>query len=271
MRVAVAQVVSSTDPGANLDLVRDHARRAADAGARLVVFPEAMMASFATSSGKVAEPLDGPWASGVRRIASEMGIVVVAGLFERAGDARPYNTLLVTGPGAAEVTYRKMHLFDAWGFAESDHIAAGDRPAMVDLHGFRLGLATCYDVRFPALFQHYGRLGAHGVLLPASWANGPGKARQWRTLCVARAMDSTCYVVAAAQADPATTGLEVRPGAPTGVGHSVVVDPFGEVLAEAGDAPDLLVVDLAVSRVEEARRRVPVLANARFSCEAPLA
>lgn len=265
MRVAVAQVVSSTDPGANLDLVREHAHRAADAGARLVVFPEATMASFATASGKVAEPLDGPWADGVRAAAWDAGIVIAVGLFEaQRDDRRPFNTLLVTGPEVAETTYRKLHLFDAWGFTESDHIAPGERPASVDVDGMTLGLATCYDVRFPALFQHYGRLGAHAVLLPASWANGAGKVAQWRTLCVARAMDSTCYLVAAAQADPATVGDPVKPGAPTGVGHSVVVDPFGTTLVEAGDGPDLLVVDLDPEIVGEARRRVPVLANARF-------
>lgn len=269
MRVAVAQVASSTDPTANLGLVRDFASRAADAGVRLVVFPEATMASFATASARVAEPVDGPWADAVRAIAAETGVVVAVGLFEAGKGPRPYNTLLVTGPGVVETTYRKLHLFDAWGFAESDHIAAGDRPATVDIDGVRFGLATCYDVRFPALFQHYGRLGVHAVLLPASWANGPGKAEQWTTLCRARAMDSTCYVVAAAQADPATAGFPVKPGAPTGVGHSVVVDPFGFPLAGAAAEPTLLSVDLDPDAVADARRRVPVLANARFICSLP--
>lgn len=267
MRVAVAQLASTTDPRENLDLVRADALRAADAGARLVVFPEATMASFATASQGVAEPLDGPWAGGVRQVAAEAGLAVAVGMFERVpGERRPFNTMLVTGPGVAETAYRKLHLFDAWGFAESDHIAPGDAPATVAVGGLTFGLATCYDVRFPALFQHYGRLGAHAVLLPASWANGPGKVEQWRTLAIARAMDSTCFVVAAAQADPATAGFEVKPGAPTGIGHSVVIDPLGGVLAEADAAAEILVVDLDPVAVADARVRVPVLADARFSC-----
>lgn len=270
MRVAVAQLASTTDPAANLALVRADARRAADAGARLVVFPEATMASFATASRRVAEPLDGPWADAIRTIAARENLVVAVGLFERApDDERPFNTLLVTGPGVVETAYRKLHLFDAWGFTESEHIRAGDDPATVQIDDFLVGLATCYDVRFPALFQHYGHLGAHAVLVPTSWANGPGKAAQWRALAVARAMDSTCYVVAAAQADPSTAGLPVKPGSPTGVGHSVVVNPLGGVEAEAAAAPDLLVVDLHADAVRDARTRVPVLANARFTCQLP--
>lgn len=270
MRVAVAQIASSTDPAVNLGLVRESAHRAADAGARLVVFPEATMASFATASATVAQPLDGQWADGVRTIALDAGIAVVVGLFEsRPGERRPFNTLLATGPGVREAAYRKIHLFDAWGFRESDHIAPGDEPVTIALDGLVFGLATCYDVRFPALFQHYGGLGAHAVLVPASWANGEGKADQWQTLCRARAMDSTCYAVAAAQADPATAGHPVKLGAPTGVGHSVVVDPLGRVLAEAGPAPALLVVDLDIGAVSDARGRVPVLRNARFGLVPP--
>ena len=269
MRVAIAQVASSIDPEPNLALVSDYASRAADSGARIVVFPEATMASFATASGPLAQPLDGAWPQAVRAIAREAGIVVVVGLFEAQPGGLPWNTLLVTGPGVEETTYRKLHLFDAWGFAESDHIAPGAEPATVTVDGVVFGLAICYDVRFPALFQHYGRLGADVVLVPASWANGADKVDQWRTLCRARAMDSTCYVIGAGQADPATAGYGVRPGAPTGVGHSVVVDPLGAVVAEAGGAPELVVVDLDTDAVADARRRVPVLANARFVCALP--
>lgn len=267
MRVAVAQIVSSTDKAANLALVERHTRQAAEAGAALVVFPEATMASFATSSRRAAEPLDGPWATRVREIAAGAGIGIIAGMFETSGHEQPYNTLLATGPGVVEAAYRKLHMYDAWGFTESDHILPGASPVTVDFAGVRLGLATCYDVRFPALFQHYGRDGADVVVLPASWAGGPGKADQFVTLCRARAMDSTCFVVAAAQADPSTVGAEVKPGSPTGVGHSVVVDPYGKTLAEAGEGPELLVVDLDVALVEKARKQVPVLINARFSSE----
>lgn len=272
MRLAVAQILSTTDPIANLAIVEEHAARARASGAEFVVFPEATMASFARRSRDVAEPPDGPWATEIATLASDIGITIAAGLFTRsdagAPTARVRNTLLVTGAGVHAV-YDKMHLFDALGFAESEHIEAGDTPVRVHVAGMTLGLALCYDVRFPELFKYHAQHGAQAVLVPASWQGGPGKVEQWRALCVARALDSTCYVIAAGQADPASAGLTVRPGSPTGVGHSVVVDPFGRVLAEAGAGPELLVVDLDPAVVDAARSRLPVLANARFTITAP--
>lgn len=269
MRIAVAQVASGTDPRENLELVREWVGRARHHRPDIVVFPEATMASFATRSASVAEPLDGEWAEEVRRIAAEAGVVVIVGMFTTAeGESRPRNTLLVTGP-ETEAAYHKMHMYDAWGFEESRHIAPGHEPLTIVVAGMRLGLATCYEVRFPEMFKYYASRGAQVVVLPASWANGPGKAEQWSALCRARALDSTCYVVACAQADPASVGFEVKPGAPTGVGRSVVVGPLGDVLAEAGDGPELLVVDLEGEAVGEARKKLPVLATSRFEVLPP--
>lgn len=272
MRVAVAQVAASTEPADNLELVRQWVRRAADAAAGLVVFPEATMASFARRSTEVAEPLDGEFAGGVRTVAAEAGITVVVGLFTpgaAAGDRpRARNTTLVVGPHG-EATYDKIHLFDAWGFEESRHVEAGSTPVVTDAGGVRLGLATCYDVRFPELFKHLARQGAQVIVVPASWANGPGKAAQWQALCVARALDSTCFVVGAGQADPASVGVQVESAAPTGVGHSLVVGPLGDVLARAGEAPELLFADLDISGLDAARDRLPVLANSRFGLVPP--
>ncbi|MEA4945715.1 MAG: carbon-nitrogen hydrolase family protein [Propionicimonas sp.] len=256
MRIALAQLSSSTDPAANLGLVRRYVAEASDAGAELVVFPEATMHSFDRSPVEAAEPLDGPWASSVRSVAAEHGTTIVAGMFTTTASRRVRNTLLVTG--AVEASYDKLHLFDALGYAESDTIQAGDGPAVVELGGVRIGLATCYDIRFPALFTRLAELGAQVVVVPASWASGPNKVHQWRTLACARAMDSTCFVVACDQAEPAVVSRK-----PTGVGHSLVADPYGSVLRELGSAPELAVVDVDLSLVVEARERMPVLRNAR--------
>lgn len=270
MRIALAQIVASTEPDANLDVVREHVARAKEAGVELVVFPEATMASFATRSATVAQPVDGDWARGVRDAAREHGIGVVVGMFTPGADGKARNTLLVVdAAGELVATYDKIHLFDAWGFEESRHMEAGDTPVVVGVGGVQVGLATCYDVRFPELFKHLANAGAEVVLVPTSWANGPGKAEQFRALCVARALDSTCFILAAGQADPATVGVEVKPGSPTGVGHSVVVSPLGDVLAEAGAAPDLLVVDVEPSELADARERLPVLATSRFGIAPP--
>lgn len=261
MRIAVAQICSSTDPEANLALMRSVLPDAA--GADLVVFPEATMASFARRSAEVAEPLDGHFATAVDALAHEFGVPIAVGMFTPGAGARCRNTLLVTGPGVA-ASYDKLHLFDAFGFAESDHIEPGDAPVTLDLGGVRVGLAICYDIRFPELFKHYARAGASVVIVPASWQSGPGKVDQWRTLARARALDSTCFVVACGQAAPEASGLPVARG-PLGVGHSVVAGPDGAILAEAGPGPEVLVVDVDPVRAEEVRDALPVLVNSRFA------
>lgn len=263
-RAALAQVATGADPDDNLRLVAEQTARAAEAGARLVVFPEATMRAFGLPLAPVAQPLDGAWADGVREVAARHGVVVVVGLFTPSPDGRVVNTLLATGPGV-EAAYDKIHLYDAFGFAESATVAPGHDPVVVDVDGVRLGLATCYDVRFPDLFTTLADRGAQVVVLPASWGAGPGKVDQWRVLTRARALDSTCFVVAAGQAEPGAAGVDLsaRAAAPTGVGHSLAVAPDGTVLAELGDAPDLLVVDLDLDAVEQVRAVLPVLANRR--------
>lgn len=259
MRIALAQLSSSTDPSHNLELVRDYVRRSAAGGAEVVVFPEATMCSFARPRIEVAEPLDGPWATQVRSIAAEAGVVIVVGLFTTTRSDKVRNTLLVTGRGI-RLHYDKIHLFDALGYAESRQVEAGSRPVIVPIGTDRLGLATCYDIRFPSLFTHLARGGASAILVPSSWAPGPGKLAQWRTLATARAMDSTSFVVAVDQAEPAAADGARRP---TGVGHSLVVDPYGTVLLELGAGPDLAITDLDLSQVAVARERLPVLRHAR--------
>ena len=262
IRLSLAQVTSSVDPEDNLATIEMQARRAAEAGSTLVVFPEAMMRRFGAPLSEVAEPLDGRWAGAIRKIAADLGITVVAGMFTPAEDARVRNTLLITGPGV-DTHYDKIHLFDAFGFAESDTVAPGEHPLTVLVGGLTVGFATCYDLRFPALFQKLGALGAELIVVPASWGSGPGKVEQWSLLTRARALDAGAYVAACGQADPAASGETVSGSAPLGVGHSVVSSPLGEVLGELGPAPGLLTVDVSASTVYEVRAQLPVLANRR--------
>lgn len=261
MRIALAQIVSTPQPEQNLELVAEQIGKAAAAGAGLVVFPEATMCCFGVRLGPVAEPLDGPWASRVRELAAAAGLTVVAGMFTPAPDGRVRNTLLVTG--GAEASYHKIHLFDAFGFAESDTVAPGAEPVTVDLNGVTVGLTTCYDLRFPGLFQELAGRGASLIVAPASWGAGPGKRAQWDLLVRARALDSTAFVAACDQADPTTVGREAG-RAPTGIGASAVVGPLGAVIDQLDQRPGLLVADLDLAEVESARKTVPVLANRRF-------
>ncbi|MGO4582861.1 carbon-nitrogen hydrolase family protein [Arthrobacter sp. 2RAF6] len=262
MRLAVAQIITGADLAANLELIREYATRAKAAGAEVVVFPEATMRAFGNSLADVAEPLDGPWATAVRSLAHELDIAVVAGMFTPGEAGRVRNTLLVTGRGLG-TSYDKIHLFDAFGFAESDSVDAGTSPVTFELNGTVFGLATCYDVRFPALFTANARAGAQVNIVCASWGAGEGKAEQWELLVRARAVDSTTFVVACGQGNPASVGLPATGTAPTGIGHSAVISPLGEVVAALGEIPELAIIDIDPSIVEEVRGKLPVLANAR--------
>jgi len=262
MRIALAQILSSTDPTENLSLVRRYAGEAAAAGAKLVVFPEATMCRFGVPLAPIAEPVDGPWADGIRRIATEAGITVIAGMFAPAGDGRVTNTLIATGPGTPnqpDAHYDKIHLYDAFGFTESRTVAPGREPVVITVDDVRVGLSTCYDIRFPALYTELAGRGAQLIVVCASWGSGPGKLEQWTLLARARALDSMSYVAAAGQADPgdALTGS----GAPTGVGGSLVASPLGEIVASADAQPQLVVADIDVDNVAKARESIAVLHN----------
>lgn len=262
MRIAVAQIISGADTAANLELMWDYAAQASNADAQLVVFPEATMRAFGHSLRDIAEPLDGPWASEVRRMARELEITIVAGMFTPGKDGRVRNTLLVTGPGV-DASYDKIHLFDAFGFTESKTVDAGEGPVTFELHGTVFGLATCYDVRFPGLFTANANAGAQVNIVCASWGAGEGKAEQWDLLVRARALDSTAFVIACGQGDPETVGAGPAGTAPTGIGHSAVVTPLGKPLVTLGGKPELAVVDIDPATVADVRANLPVLANAR--------
>lgn len=257
MRVALAQIRSSADPAANLGLIEEHTRQAAEAGASLVLFPEATMCRFGVPLGPVAEPFDGPWADGVRRIAERAGIVVVAGMFVPSDDGRVTNTLIATGRGV-DARYDKIHLYDAFGFTESDTVAPGREPVTIVVDGVTVGLTLCYDIRFPELYVELAERGAELITAHASWGTGPGKLEQWTLLARARAIDTSSVVAAVGQAYP---GDELAALGPTGVGGSLVASALGEVLADAGADPELVVCDVDLEAARAARRTVAVMHN----------
>lgn len=272
MRIALSQITSAADPEENLRLIAAQAAEAASAGARLVLFPEAAMRAFGNRLDTHAEDLSGPFAEGLRRIAREHGVTLAAGMF-RPGQSRlsstgeqvnsVRNTLFLTDGQDTEAAYTKIHLYDAFGFLESDTVDAGAEPVVVTVEGVRIGLALCYDIRFPQLFVRYGEAGCQLTLLGASWGAGEGKIAQWELLARARALDSTQFIAACGQADPASARVTSAAGAPTGVGHSLVAGPDGRVLASLGAEPGLLVVDVDLPAVDAVRRTIPVLANSR--------
>ncbi|GLZ39395.1 carbon-nitrogen hydrolase family protein [Actinokineospora sp. NBRC 105648] len=259
MRVALCQINSTPDPAANLSLIRTGVAEAAARGATVVVFPEATMANFAVPLAPLAEPLDGPWATAVAEIARSADVVVSAGMFTPAPDGRVANTTLITGRDH-HLGYDKIHLFDAFGFAESRTVAPGSAVVTFTVDDVTFGVATCYDIRFPELFRALADKGATAVLLGASWGAGPGKREQWELLVRARALDSTSWLLTAAQADPGPiTGT-----APLGIGYSTAANPRGEITAQLTAEPGLVVVEIDAESVETTRAAIPVLANRRL-------
>ena len=189
-------------------------------------------------------------ASPVERVAAERGTTVVAGLFERS-DSTPYNTVVVRG--AARADYRKIHLYDSFGYRESDVLAPGPwEPLTVEIGGTTVGVMTCYDLRFPELARALVDRGAEVLVVPAAWVAGPRKVDHWTTLLRARAIENTVYVVGVGQPGPRYTG------------HSMVVGPLGDVLVEAGAEAVTLRAALDLADVAQARRTNPSLANRRL-------
>lgn len=260
MRIAAVQIQTGPDTLENLAKVERWATRAAEHGADLVVFPEATMKAFGTGRlDQAAEELTGAFASKVQELAENLGVVIVLGMFCPAdtyqGKHRIYNTALVTGAGM-HCGYNKIHTYDAFGFRESDTVKPGEELVTFSYKGVTVGVAVCFDVRFPHQFQQLARRGAHVIVLPASWSSGPGKVEQWRLLTAARALDSTAYVVACDQ-----TKLQAgKPdGAPTGVGHSAIIGPTGVRIAEAGIEEEIIVADIDVELVAKVRKEIPIV------------
>lgn len=225
-------------------------------GSDLAVLPEGVMHDFRPSVDlrDIAEPLDGPFVTRLQSLAVEHGTALIAGMWEPADEDRVHNTTVILDRnGKLIATYRKIHLFDSFGFSESDRVTAGPlSPVVADLDGFKLGLMTCYDLRFPELGRALVEQGADVLVVPAGWVAGDLKVDHWRTLLRARAIENTSYVVASCLSQPWY------------VGHSTVIDPMGVSLVELDDTPGEVSVDLDPTRVAEVRDLLPSLRHRRM-------
>jgi predicted amidohydrolase len=257
--IASGQFSAGRDPRRNLLHIGQLMEAAALGNADLLVLPESSLyASTEPPSvlADVAEPLDGPFVSGIGALAKGLHLPVVVGTTEANPEGLPYNTLVaIDSEGAVQSIYRKVHLYDAFGYSESAGISQGTigQPELLSYGQLRLGMLTCYDLRFPESARYLVDAGANVLLLPAMWIVGPGKEDHWSTLVRARAIENTSYVVTANQSGPLATA------------YSIVVDPFGVVIANAGEAPGVVFAELEPERIAAVRTRVPSLLNRRFS------
>ena len=252
LRVALAQLAASRNPADNRDRLAALEVPPAD----LVVLPEVFQRDLGSPGddlGPDAEDVDGPFVQALTTRAAAHGGTWIAGMIERTDDGRPFNTLVVADGSGLRASYRKIHLYDSFGYLESERLVAGvRRPVLVDVAGVRVGLMTCYDLRFPELARELSRAGADLLVVPAAWVAGTRKVAHWRALATARAIENLAYVAAVGQP------------APRYCGHSLMVDPRGEVVTEAGDTDgEVLLGDVRLELVREAREENPSLANRR--------
>ncbi|MEV6851822.1 carbon-nitrogen hydrolase family protein [Actinoplanes sp. NPDC051411] len=265
MRVAVCQLNSREDRAENLRVARDLLERAAAAGADLAVLPEYVDYLGPGKTAPDPETIDGEFARFFARAARELGIWVHAGSFHEAGpDAEhTYNTTLIFDPGGSlTASYRKIHLYDVEiagrvSYQESRTVAPGSETVVAEIGGVRTGLSICYDLRFPELYRRLAVEGdARVLVVPAAFMMHTGRDH-WEVLLRARAIENQCYVVAAGQIG------DHEPGR-TCFGRSMVIDPWGTVLAQAPDAIGIVTADLDFSRLEKIRSELPSLANRRL-------
>lgn len=264
MKIALAQLTSTPDVPTNLRKVTDMVQQAASQNAQLVIFPEATMAAFGSDLPTLATAHAADWRVALTQLATQHKLAIVTGEFETATGRKVRNLLGIYHPDGTREEYTKIHLYDAFGFTESKGVEPGTQPVVTTVAGTTVGVAICYDIRFPKLFAELSRKGAQVIAVPASWGAGPGKVEQWTVLARARALDSNSFVVAVDQADPTATSVETDGKSPTGVGHSLASDPFGHVVTALGAGEELAVVDLDLALVKQAKTSIPVLDNARL-------
>ncbi|GGC15537.1 nitrilase-related carbon-nitrogen hydrolase [Cellulomonas carbonis] len=269
VRVHAVGMRSGTDAAANraaaVAAVEDAVGSGAGPGTALVVLPEYAAAFDPRGvTPELAEPLDGPFVGALRAATAGSGALVVAGTtLPGSRPDRAVNAVVVVRDGDVVAAYRKVHLYDAFGHRESDRLEPGPadaQPVVVRVGGLTVGVMTCYDLRFPEVARRLVDAGADVLVVPAAWADGEHKADHWTTLLRARAIESTAYVVGAAQQGRGVTGA------------SCVVDPLGVVLAAAGgrgaddDASPgtAAVASLDPDVVTAVRERNPSLANRRY-------
>lgn len=262
MRVALIQMNSQNDYRHNLEQAGIFLADAARQGATYALLPE-NFAFFGSEQEKksIGSTIDEAARNFLRESAAKLKMTITGGgMPVLASSGKYYNAAITFAADGSELhRYDKLHLFDV---APGDNVTYQESRgteygagalALLDLPPFSFGMTICYDVRFPVLYRRYARLGANVLCVPAAFTKLTGAAH-WHTLLRARAIENTCYVIAAAQTGSHFSGRET-------FGHSIVCDPWGEIVAELPERPGVLIADLSIERVREVRARMPSLSH----------
>ena len=265
-------MLATSDKEANLRRAEHLVTRAAAEGASFVALPELFSwRGPAREEKAAAEALDGPTVRRLGELARRHGITLLGGsiLESIPGEERVHNTSVLLGPdGNLLARYRKIHLFDvtlrgARSLQESRTRKPGDEVVVAPSPVATVGMAVCYDLRFPVLFRRLALDGAEIVTLPSAFLEKTGKAH-WEVLLRARAIENGVFLIAPDQCGTGADGMRCH-------GHSMVVDPWGEILAEAGEAEELVLADVDLGRIAELRAQIPTLEHRRLGLEPRLA
>jgi predicted amidohydrolase len=263
-RVACVQTNSARDPEPNIYAVGELVRRARAAGAEFILLPEIvnmLEPKRVLLLEKARGEADDPALAAFRAFARDTGAWLLAGsLVIKIADDRVANrSFLIDARGQIAARYDKIHMFDvdlgSERYQESRTYQAGTRAVVVDTPWGKLGMTICYDLRFPHLYRTLAQAGAIFLAVPSSFTRPTGEAH-WHVLLRARAVENGCFVFAPAQCGEHAEGRKTY-------GHSLIVDPWGEVLADGGDAPGFVIAEIDPGKVDEARRRIPSLASDR--------
>lgn len=245
--------VAFGDPAQNIETVRRMTAEAARRGSQMVIFPELWSTGYdLANAARYATGLKEGLFAEISELAAKEKIYLAGSNLSLLGGGKFGNTLTVFSPeGELLADYSKIHLFRLMD--EHQYLTAGGKPVLLDLPFGKAGLAVCYDLRFPELFRGYALAGADMVLLPAEWPHP--RLAHWQTLVRARAIENQMFMLACNRVgrDPANEFF----------GHSMVVSPWGEILAEAGEGEELVTVTVDQAKVEEARRKIPILRDRR--------
>jgi len=263
-KAACVQVNASDDMAENIELASNLVRQAAFCGAELVLLPEnVVMMTFGADAirSHAFTQSEHPAIPAFSALAIELDIWLHGGtLAIKTGDKIANRSFVFAPDGTVHVTYDKIHMFDVdlangESYRESETFAAGSEKSMVELPWGGMGLTTCYDVRFPHLYRALANLGAKMLAVPAAFTVSTGKAH-WEILLRARAIENGCYVFAPAQTGDHFGGRQTY-------GHSLIIDPWGKVIAGAADGPEIIIANIDIDRVDEVRAQIPSLSHTR--------
>lgn len=257
MKIAVGQWQVSREWQENAATITTLMQQAEQNGAALLLLPEAVLARDNQNSRWVidaAQPLDGPFLTQLLAASATLQLTTLLTMHMPAEAGKARNVLVAFSKGEILLTYDKIHLYDAFTVRESDNVVAGDQlPKLLPVGDFSVGVMTCYDLRFPEMARALAQQGAELLVLPAAWLKGANKELHWELLTRARALENTCYFAAAGECGPKN------------IGHSLVVDPLGLVIAQAGERPQLIFTELDKQHLQTVRQQLPVLQHCRLS------